>query len=69
METFIKVIGPSHKTEVSGPLKAEMSNAMMTQTHCVNKTTERSKRKRAEKVCEPVSISAADSTKIAHQGR
>lgn len=66
---FIKVIGPSHKTEVSGKLKAEMSNAMMTQTHCVNKTTERSKRKQAEKVCESASISAPDSTKIAHQVR
>lgn len=32
---FMKVIGPSHKTDVSDKLKAEMSNAMMTQTHCV----------------------------------
>lgn len=45
MEMRMKVIGPSHKTEVSDKLKAEMSNTMMTQTHCVNKTTERSKRK------------------------
>ena len=33
MEMFMKVIGPSHKTEVSDKLKIEMSNAMMTQTH------------------------------------
>lgn len=42
---FMKVIRPSHKTEVSDKSKAEMSNAMMTQTHYVNKTTKCSKRK------------------------
>lgn len=34
---FMKVIGPSHKIEVSDKLKTEMSNAMVTQRHCVNK--------------------------------
>ena len=45
MEMFMKVIGLSHKIEVSDKLKTEMSNVMMTQTHCVNKTTKCSKRK------------------------
>lgn len=64
----MKLIGPGHKIEVADKLKTEMSNAMMTQTHCVNKMTKCSKRK-LEKTCEFVSISAPDSTKIAHQVR
>lgn len=45
MEMFMRVIGPGHKIEVSDKLKTEMSKAVMTQTHCVNRTTKCSKRK------------------------
>lgn len=54
---LMKVIDPGHKIDVSDKLKTEMSNAM-TQTHCVNTTTKRSKRKSVEKMCKFISVSA-----------
>lgn len=45
-ENVCEGIALSHKIEVPDKLKIEMSNAMMmTQIHCVNKTTKCSKRK------------------------
>lgn len=53
---FMKVIGPGHKIDFANKLKTEMSDAM-TQTHCVNTATKRSKRKSGGKMCKFISDS------------